>query len=384
MNESNTPPCPNDPNHDMGRPPVSTQPMSSPPPPPPGYLAPAYPAPSAQKGVITKVLTSLVATLFILSILANVYLAFIVFSLTAGASEAEYRAGTSDQRVVIVPIEGGIDDEMEDYVWRSFKALEKTPPAAIVLRINSGGGGVTASDQIWHTVSQFKTKHPETQIVASFGGVAASGGYYIATPADYIFCEQTGITGSIGVIAQIPALEEMIDMLGVEMNTVVADGSDRKAVANDLFRNWTNENGELTPTGEENRDVLKNLLNSAWARFVEVVDEGRDTLDLEQVQKLASGDIFTASEALEVQLIDEIGYLDDAVNKAIAMAGLSLDDTPVTVVRQGSGGLLGLLGASSGLSSRDGLDVTNLSPGTVRTWMQDLGEVHLAYRVQYD
>ncbi|MEM9419018.1 MAG: S49 family peptidase [Planctomycetota bacterium] len=377
MNESNTPPSPND----MGRPPVSTQAMSSPPPPPPGYLPPAYPAPPAQKGVVTKVLTSVVATLFIFSILANIYLVFIVFSLTAGASEAEYRAGTSEDRVVIVPVEGGIDGEMEDYVTASFKALKKAPPAAIVLRIDSGGGGVTASDQIWHTISQFKADHPDTKIVASFGGVAASGGYYIATPADYIFCEQTGITGSIGVMAQIPALEDMIGIIGVEMNTLVADGSDRKAVANNLFQNWTNENGELNQAGEMNQEVLKNLLNSAWDRFVEVVDEGRDTLDLDQVRELASGDIYTASEALDNQLIDEIGYLDDAVDKAISMAGLSADDTRVTVVRKSSGGLLGLLGASA---SRDGIDVTDLSAEGVRTWMQDLGEVRLSYRVQYE
>ena len=222
-----------------------------------------------------------------------------------------------DERVVIVPLEGGIDDEMEDYVWRSFKALDKAPPEAIVLRINSGGGGVTASDQIWHTISQFKDKHPDTTIVASFGGVAASGGYYIATPAEYIFCEQTGITGSIGVIAQIPALETMINHLGVEMNTVVADGSDRKAVANNLFENWTNENGELTSAGEMNRDVLKNLLNSAWGRFVEVVDEGRNDLDADAVRELASGDIFTAEEALQVKLIDDVGYLDDAVDDEV-------------------------------------------------------------------
>ncbi|MBB6431099.1 S49 family peptidase [Algisphaera agarilytica] len=377
MNESNTPPSPND----MGRPPVSTQAMSSPPPPPPGYLPPAYPAPPAQKGVVTKVLTSVVATLFILSILANIYLAFIVFSLTAGASEMEYRSGSSEQRVVIVPIEGGIDAVMEDYVTKSFKALKKSPPAAIVLRIDSGGGGVTASDQIWHTISQFKTDHPDTKIIASFGGVAASGGYYIATPADYIFCEQTGITGSIGVMAQIPALEDMIGLIGVEMNTLVADGSDRKAVANDLFQNWTNEEGELTQAGEMNQQVLKNLLNSAWDRFVQVVDEGRDTLDLDQVRELASGDIFTAQEALDNQLIDDIGYLDDAVDKAIEMAGLPAEDTRVTEVRRGGGGLLGLLGAST---SNDGIDVTDLSAEGVRTWMQELGEVKLSYRVQYE
>lgn len=377
MNESNTPPSPND----MGRPPVSTQAMSSPPPPPPGYLPPAYPAPAASKGVASKVLTSVVSVLFLASLFINFYLIIIVVVPQLSATELEYRAGSGDSRVVVVPIEGGIDDEMKKYVARSFKALEDAPPAAIVLRINSGGGGVTASDQIWHTISQFKADHPDTKIVASFGGVAASGGYYIATPADYIFCEQTGITGSIGVIAQIPALETMIDHLGVEMNTVVADGSDRKAVANNLFENWTNESGQLTNAGEMNRDVLKNLLNSAWARFVEVVDEGRPTLDVDRVRELASGDIFTAAQALDVELIDEVGYLDNAIDKAIDMAGLDAE-TRVTVVRNNTGGLLGMLGASS--SSRQGLDLTDLSADSVRTWMQDLGDVRLSYRVQYE
>ena len=95
-------------------------------------------------------------------------------------------------------------------------------------------------------------------------------------------------------MAQIPALETMVEKLGVEMNVVVADGSQRKAVANNLFQNWTTENGELNPAGEENREVLKNLLNSAWARFVQVVDEGRPTLSTEQVEALATGDIYTA------------------------------------------------------------------------------------------
>lgn len=373
MSETNPPP-----GNDMGRPPVPTQAVSPPPPPPPGYLPPAYPAPPPQKGVISKVLTSLVATVFILSILANLYLAILVFSLTAGASEVEYRAGAGSDRVVIVPVIGGINDEMASYVRKAFKSLEADQPAAIVLRVNSGGGGVTASDQIWHTIKTYKDDNPDVEIVASFGGVAASGGYYIATPTDYIFCEQTGITGSIGVIAQIPALETMIEKLGVEMNTVVADGSERKAVANNLFENWTNEKGQLTQLGEENQEVLKNLLNSAWGRFVEVVDEGRPTLTTDRVKELANGDIYTADEALDVELINEVGYLDDAIDKAIEMAGID-KDSKVTVIRQGGGGLLGLLGASASPS----LGLDDLSPDTVRTWLDDLGEVRLAYRIRY-
>ncbi|MEL7089402.1 MAG: S49 family peptidase, partial [Planctomycetota bacterium] len=352
---------------------------SPPPPPPPGYLPPAYPAPAPQKGVASKVLTSVVSVLFLLSLLLNFYLIMIFVLPAFAATESEYRPGTGSERVVIVPVEGGINDEMARYVRKSFRGLKKDLPAAIVLRVNSGGGGVTPSDQIWHTVHQFKKKHPDVKIVASFGGVAASGGYYIATPTDYIFCEQTGITGSIGVMAQIPSVEGMIEKLGVEMNVVVADGSERKAVANNLFENWKSQDGELTEVGEENREVLKNLLNSAWNRFVQVVDEGRPTLSTEQVEALASGDIYTAKEALANELINEVGYLDDAIDKAIEMAGLADADPKVTVVRQPGEGLLGLLGASRANSG-----LTNLSPDNVRTWLEDLGEVQISYRMRLD
>ncbi|MEM8739452.1 MAG: S49 family peptidase [Planctomycetota bacterium] len=366
-----------------GRPPVSTDAMRAPAPPPPGYLPPAYPAPPKTRGVASKVLTSLLATVILLSIGLNIYFGiFYAAVIAAGASESEYRAGSGEERVVIVPVVGGIDAEMQSFVRGAFKSLDKKPPAAIVLRVDSGGGGVTASDQIWHTIKAYKAKHPEVEVVASFGGIAASGGYYVATPTDYIFCEQTGITGSIGVIAQIPSVEGMIEKLGVEMNVVVADGSTEKATANNLFEDWQNESGELTEEGEKNQAVIKNLLNSAWARFVEVVDEGRPALSTAEVEALATGDIFTAGEALENGLINEVGYLDDAVDKAIAMAGLDPQETRVTMVRERQAGLLGLLGARSG----GGVSVSlgDVSPEAVRTWLEELGEVRLSYRVQFE
>ena len=359
--------------------PLDAAPLTAgpPAPPPPGYLPPAYPAPaSAQKGVVSKITTSLLATLFIVSILANIYLGLIVYSVTAGAAESTYREGTGEQRVVILPIDGGIDDDMASFVRRAFLSLEKSPPAALVLRVNSGGGGVTASDQIWHAIHRFKQSHPDVPVVASFGGVAASGGYYVAAPTDYIFCEQTGITGSIGVMAQIPSVAGMIDKLGVEMNVVVADGSEQKAVANNLFEDWKDQQGNLTEEGRANQAVLKNLLNSAWDRFVQVVDEGRTSLSTEEVRALATGEVFTAAQALDAGLINEIGYLDDAVDKAIAMADLPDDaEPPVNVIRPGGGGLLGLL------TAQRGVDLQSVSPDRVRTWLGDLGEVRLAYRM---
>lgn len=363
-----------------GQPPLNTQSISPPPPPPPpGYLPPVYPAPPKQKGIGSKVMTSLVTTLLLVSLLVNFYLIVLVVVPQLSATEAVYREGTSTDRVVIVPVNGGINDEMYQFVQKAFKSLEKDVPAAIVLRINSGGGGVTASDQIWNTVHSFKVKHPDTKIVASFGGIAASGGYYIATPTEYIFCEQTGITGSIGVIAQIPAVEGLIEKLGVEMNIVVADGSTEKAVANNLFEDWHNEAGELTPAGEKNQEVIKNLLNSAYARFVQVVDNGRPNLTTDEVEALATGKIFTAEQALQEGLVDEVGYLDQAVDKAIQLAGMNVSDARVTTVRQHTGGLLGLLGAR-----KSSLDLASVTPDTVRTWVDELGEVRLAYRIQFD
>jgi protease-4 len=362
------------------RPPIDARAAAvPPPPPPPGYMPPAYAPPPKQRGLLTKLATSLVASLLIFSLITNVYLAFLVYSLTAGG-EGVYREGNGEQagRVAIVPIEGGIDDDMVKFVKTAFKGFEKETPSAVVLRINSGGGGVTASDQIWHTIHQFKAENPKVAVVASFGGIAASGGYYIAAPADYIYIEQTGITGSIGVIAQIPSLAGTIDKLGIEMNTVVADGSGNKAIANNLFENWKDENGSLTPAGEKNQAVLKNLLNSAHNRFVDVVDQGRPSLDLGEVQSLATGDIFTAQEAVEAKLVDETGYLDQAIDKAIELAGLGPDADPkVTVVRERQSGLLGLLGAQRGQVT---LDLKSFSPGEVRTWLNDFSQVQLAYR----
>lgn len=367
-----------------GRPPMDARAASAPPPPPPGYLPPpAYAAAPRSKGILSKVATSLVATLLLLSIFANVYLGILVATLTA-SSETVFREGDADQRVVIVPVNGGIDDDMASYVRESFRKLEKKLPKAVVLRVNSGGGGVTPSDQIWHTIHQFKQAHPNIPVIASFGGIAASGGYYIAAACDTIFCENTSITGSIGVMAQIPSVEGMIEKIGVEVNVVVADGSEAKAIANNLFEDWKNEQGNLTPAGVKNMVVIKDLLNSAWNRFVEVVDQGRPNLSTAEVKGLATGKIFTAGEAVQAGLVDEIGYLDQAIDAAAVAAGLNADEVQVTVIRAGSGGLLGLLGLSTSPPRIDALDLQNLSPGSVRTWLGDMGQVELAYRVRFE
>ena len=209
---------------------------------------------------------------------------------------------------------------------------------------------------------------------ASFGAVAASGGYYIAAGTDAIVCEPTGFTGSIGVIAQVPTLEGTMRILGVNWVTEVADGSPAKDHANNLYRTWD----------DADRAVLKNLINAAYDRFAEVVTQGRAPLDETNIADVATGAIYTADEALANGLVDQLGYLDDAIAEAETRAGLTPGDAQVTVVRQPGGPLwLELLAereVAPDTARAEALDLANLSPQKLRSFLDDLTEVRLAYR----
>ncbi|MEM1098666.1 MAG: S49 family peptidase [Planctomycetota bacterium] len=353
------------------RPPIDPRGVTTPPP-PPGYLP--FAPPPKQKGMLSKVGTSLLVSLIILSLLLNVYLGFIVAQLTSGA-EAVYQEGETAERIVVVPVVGAIDDDMSRYVRGALRTLEDSPPAAVILRVESGGGGVTASDQIWNQLETFRAANPNVPIVASFGGVAASGGYYIAAGADHIVCEPTGFTGSIGVIAQVPTLAGTMRMLGVDWVTQVAEGSPLKDEANNMFRHWD----------DDDRKVLGYLIDSAYDRFVHVVTQGRDSLDESNVGQVASGAIFTASDAKDNGLIDGIGYLDDAIAEAAQRAGMPADQLPrVTVVKQPGDGILALLtgrrNAASTADTPHRLQSDNVTPQRLRSFLQDFTQVELAYR----
>ncbi|MEM7577699.1 MAG: S49 family peptidase [Planctomycetota bacterium] len=354
------------------RPPMDPRVVSAPPP-PPGYL-PFAPPPAKPKGVLSKVGTSLLVSLIVLSLLLNFYLGAILVRLTAG-SEAVYQEGATDERIVVVPVVGAIDDEMSRFVRGALRDLENNPPAALILRVESGGGGVTASDQIWNQLNAFRQAHPDVPIVASFGGVAASGGYYIAAGTDHIFCEPTGFTGSIGVIAQVPTLAGTMRMLGVDWVTQVAEGSPLKDEANNMFRSWD----------DDDRAVLGYLIDSAYDRFVEVVTDGRDQLDGNNIADVANGSIFTANDAKENGLIDGIGYLAQAIDEAANRAGLPSDQAPrVTVVKQPGEGLLALLTgqrqADPSSETPHRLMPNGVTPQGLRSFLQDFTEVELAYR----
>ena len=174
---------------------------------------------------------------------------------------------------------------------------------AIVLRVNSPGGGVVASDEIYHALLEI-----ETPVVVSMSEVAASGGYYISCGADEIVANPTTLTGSIGVIGTSPNLEELLDKVGIEV-TVVKSGDMKDALS--PYREPT----------EEELEYYQRIIDQAHAQFVGIVAEGRD-LPLEEVREIADGRVYTGLQALELGLVDELGNFPEAIDLAAELGGI--------------------------------------------------------------
>jgi protease-4 len=174
---------------------------------------------------------------------------------------------------------------------------------AIVLRIDSPGGGVVASDEIYHALTQV-----DKPIVVSMGSLAASGGYYIAAPADYIYATPYTLTGSIGVISQFFVAEDLLEDIGVDVVVITAGD----------VKDFGSFHREMT---DEERAYWQALIDEIHGGFIERVAEGRD-MSVEDVRALADGRVFLGEEAVDLGLVDEIGYLEDAVAKAGELGGI--------------------------------------------------------------
>ena len=180
------------------------------------------------------------------------------------------------------------------------KAEGDSSIVGLIVRINSPGGTVTATDTIYHELMQFKQR-AGVRIVACLTGLATSGGYYIASAADEIIAHPTAITGGIGVIAMKFNIEGFLSKIGIQPETIKS--ADKK----DL---WS----PLRASTSEERDIIQTIIDKLHERFVEVVLAGRRPfLSRKEIERLADGRIFTADQALEAKLIDRVGYLDDAV-----------------------------------------------------------------------
>ncbi|HBR22331.1 MAG TPA: signal peptide peptidase SppA [Nitrospiraceae bacterium] len=216
------------------------------------------------------------------------------------------------EKVAVVRIEGPImdskntTDEIKGY-------LKDASIKAIVLRVDSPGGAVAPSQEIYEEVKKATLKK---KVIVSMGSVAASGGYYISAPADRIIANPGTLTGSIGVIMEIPNIEGLMNKIGVK--TEVIKSGRHKDIAS-AFRKM----------GKEERLILQGVLDDVHEQFIKAVSEGRK-IPFDEVKKLADGRIFTGRRAMEVRLVDELGTLEDAIATAGRLAGIKGEPEVVT------------------------------------------------------
>jgi protease-4 len=190
---------------------------------------------------------------------------------------------------------------------------------ALVIRINSPGGGVTASDTLYHEIKKFKDE-TGAKIVAHVLDMGTSGAYYAALAADRITAQPTSITGSIGVIMLRIDATGLMQKIGVQA-LQISSGAEKGM------------GSPFRPVSDEERKIFQDMIDSMYGRFVSVVAEGRK-MPTDRVRQLADGRIYTSQEAKEAGLIDHVGYLEDAFKQARTLANLD-QATIVTYLRPG-------------------------------------------------
>ncbi|MCG8353855.1 MAG: signal peptide peptidase SppA [Chloroflexales bacterium] len=235
--------------------------------------------------------------------------------INAASWQEEIVMGSGVNRVAIIEVNGviGLDTDVfsaqlgqDDLLSQIRQAAEDPLVKAVVLRVDSPGGGVVASSEIHAALK--KLRDAGKNLVVSMGSTAASGGYYISTPAERIYANADTFTGSLGVILSLTNLEGTYEKIG--LRTLVYKSGELKDIGS----------AAREPTAEENA-VLQELVDEAYQRFVDVIEEGR-SLPREQVLEIADGRIYTGQQALDLQLIDELGGLEDAIDGAKELAGL--------------------------------------------------------------
>ncbi|MCL4263593.1 MAG: signal peptide peptidase SppA [Anaerolineae bacterium] len=238
---------------------------------------------------------------------------FFSVALAGSASPATSSGGFGDA-IAIVRVEGAIthsDDAQSPLGAVSGTVINDLRVAAaddsvkaIILRVDSPGGTVTGSAQIHDALAQI-----EKPVVVSMAGTAASGGYYVSAPADYIFARPDTTTGSLGVVLTLYNVTELLDNVGVSVTSITSGPN--KTIGNP----WE-------PLTAEQEAILQTIADEAYDGFVQVIVDGR-SLPEEEVRALADGRIYTGNQALALGLVDELGDLPDAITKAATLGGIT-------------------------------------------------------------
>jgi protease IV len=237
------------------------------------------------------------------SVYVVVLLAFVV--VLGSMREGEGGGGGFGPQVAIVEVEGMILDV--DDVVRELKRLRDNPGVrAVVIRINSPGGVVGPTQEVHEAL--LRLREAGKPVVASLGAVAASGGYYIAVGADQIFANPGTLTGSVGVIMQMASFGDLMKKVGVSYVVVKAGH----------FKDLGNPS---RPMSDEERLVLQRLLEDIHGQFIQAVAQGRKLSEAD-VRRFADGRVFSGVQARALHMVDQLGSLEDAVNRAATLAGL--------------------------------------------------------------
>ncbi|HSL91768.1 MAG TPA: signal peptide peptidase SppA [Candidatus Limnocylindrales bacterium] len=234
---------------------------------------------------------------------------FVLIGIVSRMDDWSFKTG---DKVAVLPVTGLIADS-ENTIDQLKKFAKDDSVKAIVIRINSPGGGVGPSQEIYEEVKKLKEKKV---VVASMGALAASGGYYIACAAQKIYANPGTITGSIGVIMQFVNVKDLVEKIGLK-GMVVKSGA---------FKDIGSPMREMKT---EERELLQGVIDNVHSQFIAAVAEGRK-MDRENVMKIADGRIFSGEQAKALGLVDSLGNLEDAVADAGKMAKIEGEPRVVT------------------------------------------------------
>ncbi|MGM0467108.1 MAG: signal peptide peptidase SppA [Acidobacteriota bacterium] len=240
---------------------------------------------------------------------------------TEQIKEVVLKPSPSKNKILVLNLKGfisssfstGVLKKEENLISQIYYRLEKASEdpriKGVILRLDTPGGEVTATDIIYNEILNFREK-TDLPVIALMMGVAASGGYYVASACDFIMAHPSTITGSIGVISIFPDIHELMDQLGIQVNIIK---SGKMKDAGSSFK-------ELSP---KEKDIFQEIVNEHYQKFLDAVLRNRqDILSREKLTELADGRVYTGSQALELKLIDEIGYFNAAQDKINQLAGI--------------------------------------------------------------
>jgi protease-4 len=253
-----------------------------------------------------------------------------IFSTTPDPLKEYTLEGTGADKILLIPVNGLISDSpkkglitttpslVEQVVSQINKAQKDKQIKAVLFKINSPGGTITASDLLYHEISTYKEK-AGGKIVISMMDLATSGAYYMSLPADIIMAHPTTITGSIGVISLQPKVKGLMDKIGL--------GVDVQKVGK-----YKDMGSPFRDTSEEERKLLQKAMNDFGERFMGLVKKHRK-LTPQAITEISTARVFLADEALQIGLIDKIGYISDAVKETKKIAKIS-EDAKLIVYRR--------------------------------------------------